>query len=159
MIVLGIDPGFGRCGYGCVKITVGRLEHITHGCIETPTSATHEIRLGLIYDELTQVIHTFRPEACAVEKIFFSQSTTTALRVAESRGVVLLAAERAHIPVREFTPLEVKQALTGFGRAEKRQVAFMVQNLLALPSLPKEDDAVDALAVAITAIHMRVIHS
>ncbi len=158
-VILGIDPGYGRTGYGVVRITHGNPAFLLAGCIETHPGDPLAARLKVIYNELGHIIARTKPDEVALEKLFFAKNTATALRVAETRGVILLLAEERRLPMREFTPLEVKMAVSGYGRAEKRQVQYMVAKLLDLVGAPKPDDAADALAIAITAsAHHKPVH-
>jgi crossover junction endodeoxyribonuclease RuvC len=160
MLTLGIDPGTATTGYGFVRETEdGGLETVVFGVIETPARETPEKRLKLLYDELNKHILLHRPNCCAVEKLFFQRNVTTALAVGQARGVILLAAVQAGLSVAEYTPLEVKQAVVGYGGADKYQVQQMVRALLGLADIPRPDDAADALAVAICHIHSRRIAS
>lgn len=149
-IILGIDPGFGRLGYAILEDRSGRQELLIAKCIETPASMPHAARLRVIADTLEQEIETHRPDIVAIEKLFFTKNQKTAIGVAEARGVALLLAEKSRIPIFECTPLELKIALTGYGKAQKSQVQMMVKTLLRLPAVPKPDDIADAIAVAIT---------
>ena len=154
MLVLGIDPGTAITGYGLVKKGEGDdLTLVTYGAITTSSDWPLSERLRRIYRELTAVIEDQQPTAVAVEELFFSKNVRTALSVGQARGVVLLAAANAGLPIHEYTPLQVKQAITGYGRASKDQVQQMVKMLLALDSVPQPDDAADAIAVAICHIH------
>lgn len=154
MLTLGIDPGTAITGYGLVRETDdGGLETVAFGVIETPSRELPEKRLLLLYDELKKIILLHRPDACAVEKLFFQKNVKTALAVGEARGVVLLAIAQAGMTVAEYTPMEIKQAVVGYGGAEKMQVQQMVKALLGLAQIPKPDDAADALAVAICHLH------
>ncbi|MDD2422049.1 MAG: crossover junction endodeoxyribonuclease RuvC [Heliobacteriaceae bacterium] len=155
MVILGIDPGTARCGYGLVRIEGNRLTVIAQGLISTTPQQPLSSRLLLIFDRLEGLIATYRPQRVAIEELFFSRNTATAMAVGQARGVILLAAARAGLPVSEYKPTEVKQAVTGYGRAEKSQVQAMVRVLLALPELPRPDDVADALAVAICCAHSR----
>lgn len=149
MRVLGIDPGFGRTGYGVIDMVGHRQVAVLYGCVETkPKSPTGE-RLHAIYLAVTGIIREQRPDAVAVEQLFFNRNVTTAFTAAESRGVAVLAAELAGVAQYSYTPMQVKQAVVGYGRADKRQVQEMVRILLGLDRIPKPDDAADALAVAI----------
>ncbi|MDN5345195.1 MAG: crossover junction endodeoxyribonuclease RuvC [Clostridia bacterium] len=150
MLILGIDPGTAIVGYGLVQTAAaGRLQALAWGCIRTPAAEKTSLRLALIYDRLQEIIQGQRPDIMAIEELFFNKNSRTALAVGQARGVVLLAAAHAGLPVYEYTPLEVKQAVTGFGRAPKGQVQRMVQTLLGLKNRPTPDDIADALAVAI----------
>ncbi|MBQ9941328.1 MAG: crossover junction endodeoxyribonuclease RuvC [Clostridia bacterium] len=153
MIILGIDPGIATMGYGIVNFFGNSFNYITCGVITTPAGERVERRLALIYDKLNRIIKTYSPEAMAIEELFFNTNQKTAINVAQARGVALLSAERAGIPVSEYTPLQVKQAVVGYGRAEKHQVMEMTKTILSLPAIPKPDDAADALALAICHSH------
>jgi crossover junction endodeoxyribonuclease RuvC len=154
MVVMGVDPGTARTGYGFLRETgQGNLETLDYGVIETPAGMPLEQRLLLLYQDLKRLILLHQPTSGAVEKLFFQRNVTTAIAVGQGRGVVLLAMAEAGMSVAEFTPLEVKQAVVGYGRAEKKQVQHMVRAILGLADLPKPDDAADALAIAICHIH------
>jgi len=150
-IILGIDPGFGRVGYGAVLYEKKQARCLTYGCITTPAHTPFDERLYTIHTELDTLFKKIQPHRVAVEKIFFYTNKTTAIQVSHARGVILVAAHSHSIPITELTPLQVKQALTGYGRAEKKQIQYMTQKLLHLPSPPKPDDAADALALALCA--------
>lgn len=150
-LALGIDPGTATTGYGLVRIEPdGSLVAVHYGVILTPKESTASARLVMLYDQLRELIDEYHPELAAVEKLFFSRNVTTALAVGQARGVVMLCLEQYGIETFEYTPLEIKQAVAGYGGAQKRQVQEMVRALLALESIPKPDDAADALAIAIT---------
>ena len=153
MLVLGIDPGTAITGYGFVKGEDDDLTLVAYGAITTSSDWPQPERLQRIYQELTAVIEDRQPTAVAVEELFFSKNVRTALSVGQARGVALLAAANAGLPIHEYTPLQVKQAIVGYGRATKDQVQQMVKMLLALDSVPQPDDAADAIAVAICHIH------
>ena len=153
MKILGIDPGTGILGFGVIEILKGKPVLIDAGVIRTPAKEDDAIRLVTIYEELTSVIKETQPDEMSVEKLFFAQNVTTAITVAQARGVVLLAGQQAGLTIAEYTPLQIKQALTGYGRAEKKQIQEMVRVLLGLKSVPKPDDCADALAAALT--HMQ----
>lgn len=153
MIILGIDPGFGRMGYGVISHGSAEPSCVASGCIETAKELNSQKRLYIMNSELEGIIEKVRPHTVAIEKLFFAKNAKTALGVAEMRGIILLLAEKKQIPIREFTPLEIKVAITGYGKATKHQVQYMVQKLLHLQTLPKSDDAADALAIAITAAY------
>jgi crossover junction endodeoxyribonuclease RuvC len=154
MLVLGIDPGTATTGFGLVQESLrGDLELVDYGTILTPAGMDQEKRLVLLYDRLKELILLHRPEAGAVEKLFFRRNVTTAISVGQARGVILLALAQAGVSVAEYTPMEVKQAVSGYGGADKKQVQVMVQALLQMKELPKPDDAADALAIAITHQH------
>ena len=153
MLVLGIDPGTAITGYGLVKGEGDDLTLVAYGAITTSSDWPLPERLQRIYRELTALIEDQQPTAVAVEELFFSKNVRTALSVGQARGVALLAAANAGLPIHEYTPLQVKQAIAGYGRATKDQVQQMVRMLLALDSVPQPDDAADAIAVAICHIH------
>ncbi len=158
MIILGIDPGIGRMGWGVIKIQDSTLRRSSgqeckvqsYGCIETPAGGAIEQRLLQIHEQLEKIIKKEKPEALAVEELFFNTNAKTAFVVGQARGVVLLTAAQKNLSVAIYTPLQVKMALTGYGRAEKNQIGQMVKVLLKLPAIPKPDDTADALAVALT---------
>jgi crossover junction endodeoxyribonuclease RuvC len=153
MLVLGIDPGTAITGYGLVKGEGDDLTLVAYGAITTSSDWPLPERLQRIYQELTALIEDRQPTAAAVEELFFSKNVRTALSVGQARGVALLAAANARLSIHEYTPLQVKQAIAGYGRATKDQVQQMVKMLLALDSVPQPDDAADAIAVAICHIH------
>ena len=153
MLVMGIDPGTAITGYGLVREDAGELLLITCGTITTTAGQPMPERLATIHGEVTGLIDQHHPEAVAVEQLFFSRNVRTALAVGQARGVVLLAAADRDVPVWEYTPLQVKQAVVGYGRAEKSQVQEMVRLILKLDSIPRPDDAADAVAVAVCHIH------
>ena len=147
--ILGIDPGIATVGFGVIDAQRGVLQYVSCGVISTPAHTSLSSRLDQIYADVEELIATFRPDALSVEELFFNTNITTGIAVAHGRGVILLAAYRNGIPVYEYTPLQVKQAVVGYGRAEKRQVIDMVQRILRMPAPAKPDDASDALALAI----------
>lgn len=149
MIILGIDPGTATTGYGVIEKKGQKHKIIECGCIQTPAKTPLHDRLDAIYDELLEIIEKHSPDHMAVEELFFATNAKTAIAVGQARGVVLLAGKKKSLSVFEYTPLEVKMALTGYGRADKRQIQEMVKVLLSLPEIPKPDDAADALAIAI----------
>ena len=149
MIILGIDPGLAIVGWGVVDYRAGKFKTLAYGAIRTPAGTRTEERLAGIWRDLNAVIERYRPEAMAVEELFFNTNITTGIRVAEARGVVLLCGEQHGVPISEYTPLQVKQAVVGYGRAEKKQVIAMVTSILGLKEPPKPDDTADALAIAI----------
>jgi crossover junction endodeoxyribonuclease RuvC len=154
MLVVGIDPGTARTGYGFVREnSQGDLEVIDFGVIETPAHESQEKRLLQLYTELHTLFLLHRPESGAVEKLFFQRNVTTAIAVGQARGVVLLAMAEQAIPIGEYTPMEIKQSVVGYGGADKAQVQQMVKAILNLKVIPKPDDAADALAVAICHLH------
>ena len=153
MIILGIDPGLAIVGWGVIESVRGNIRPIAFGAITTPAHTEIESRLLMIQNDLEQIINKYKPEEMAVEELFFNTNTTTAILVAEARGVILLAARMSGIQIAEYTPLQVKQAVVGYGRAEKKQVIVMVTSLLNLPAPPKPDDTADALAIAVCHAH------
>lgn len=156
VIVLGVDPGLATSGYGVVhERRDGSLEALTYGVIETPKGEPLAQRLAALHKQLQALIAAWQPDAAAIEALFFATNARTAMSVGQARGVVLLTLHQAGLPIAEYTPLQVKQAVSGYGQADKQQVQRMVQLLLGLPSIPQPDDAADALAVAITHLHHR----
>jgi len=154
MIVIGIDPGTATTGYGIIEEDpAGRLSVITYGTILTDSCETIEKRLQIIYQEISIIINLHRPDSGAVEKLYFQKNVTNAIAVGQARGVLLLALANAGIRVAEYTPNEVKQSVSGYGAADKKQVQQMVKTVLNLLEIPKPDDAADALAVAICHLH------
>lgn len=150
MRILGIDPGTGILGFGVIDIDDhGKMQLVDAGVIRTPVNEEDAIRLLTIFDELSDIIMQNKPQAMAVEKLFFAQNITTAMTVAQARGVVLLLGQQNGLDLYEYTPLQIKQAITGYGKADKKQMQEMVRVLLALKEVPKPDDAADALAAAI----------
>ncbi len=147
--ILGIDPGFGRLGFGVIDVKGNRHTVVEYGCIETEPHMSTGPRLQRIYEGVSGVIRERRPDAMGIEQLFFSRNVTTALVASEARGVVVLAAQIAGVPQFDYTPMQVKQAVAGYGRADKQQVQEMVRVLLGLSVRPKPDDAADALAVAL----------
>ena len=155
-LALGIDPGTATTGYGLVRTEPdGSLVAVKYGVLLTPKESTASARLVMLYDQLRDVLDEYKPQLAAVEKLFFARNVTTALAVGQARGVVMLAIEQAGIEVFEYTPKEVKNAVAGYGGADKRQVQEMVRALLQLDSIPKPDDAADALAIAITHLNTK----
>ncbi|MDO8512938.1 MAG: crossover junction endodeoxyribonuclease RuvC [bacterium] len=159
MRILGIDPGTGRMGFGVVDFDRQKAHLVKYGCISTPAHTAISDRLVIIFTEIKQIIDKFKPDVIAVEKLFFAKNVTTVMSVGEAMGVVILLAALAKVPIVEFTPLQVKQALTGYGRAEKGQIQKMVQVILNMEELPRPDDAADALAIAITCSSSARSHS
>ena len=151
--VLGIDPGYAIVGWGVVEYMGNRFAPVDFGAVTTDAGRPFEERLAAGYDGICEVIHRTHPEALAIEKLFYQHNQTTVIGVAEARGVILLAAAQAGLPVYEYTPMRVKQAVTGYGKAVKKQVQEMTRILLHLPAVPKPDDTADALAMAITFCH------
>ena len=151
--MLGIDPGYAIVGWGVVDYGGNRFTPVDFGAVTTDAGRPFEERLAAVYDGVCGVIHRTRPQVLAIEKLFYQQNQTTVIGVAEARGVILLAAAQAGLPVYEYTPMQVKQAVTGYGKAVKKQVQEMTRILLHLPAVPKPDDTADALAMAITFCH------
>lgn len=150
MRILGIDPGTGILGFGVIEVSGDKAVLVDAGVIRTPVKEDDAIRLQTIYEELSDIIASSKPDEMAVEKLYFSQNVTTAMSVAQARGVVLLAGKQAGLAIHEYTPQQIKQALTGYGKAEKKQIQEMVRIVLKLQNVPKPDDCADALATAIT---------
>lgn len=150
MRILGIDPGTGILGFGVIEAGAGKTQLVDAGVIRTPVHEDDAVRLQTIYEELMDIITGTNPKAMSVEKLFFTRNITTAMTVSQARGVVLLAGKQAGLELFEYTPLQIKQAITGYGRADKKQIQEMVRVLLGLNEIPKPDDAADALAAAIT---------
>jgi crossover junction endodeoxyribonuclease RuvC len=155
MIILGIDPGTAITGWGLIQKRENKLSLIDYGCIRTEAHLAQSKRLVIIYQELGKLLRKSKPKAFATEKLFFFKNLKTAISVAQSQGVILLAAQKAKVPIFEYTPLQVKQAMSGYGRADKKQVQKMVKILLKLDKIPQPDDAADALALAICHAHTR----
>lgn len=150
MRILGIDPGTGILGFGVIDAQPGgKVSLVDGGVIRTPVKQADSLRLETIYDELTEIIKQHKPDVMSVEKLFFAQNVTTAMSVSQARGVVLLCGVQNGLTLFEYTPLQIKQAITGYGKADKKQVQEMVRIVLKLEQVPKPDDAADALAAAI----------
>ena len=156
MRILGIDPGTGILGFGVIDSTKGKVQLVDAGVIRTPVHEDDAVRLLTIYEELTDIIAQTHPEMMSVEKLFFSRNVTTAMTVAQARGVVLLCGMQAGIQIAEYTPMQIKLAITGYGKADKKQMQEMVRVILGLKEIPKPDDAADAIAAALT--HAQFIH-
>lgn len=150
MIIMGIDPGTATTGWGVIKVIANIPSFIDVGVITTPKTKSDSARLLIIYKDIVTLLKKYQPDTVAVERIFFNTNVTTALTVGQARGVTLLAIEQRKIAVESYTPLQIKMALTGYGRADKKQMQKMIQTILKLPSIPRPDDAADALAIAIT---------
>ena len=164
MSIFGIDPGYAIVGWGVLRYERGRFTPLAFGAVETPAGMEFSRRLEIIYSELTALFARHKPDALAVEKLYFKNNQKTAIDVAQARGVILLAAKQSGVPLYEYTPLQVKSAVTGYGKAEKPQVMEMTRRLLRLAAVPKPDDTADALAIAIchgqsggTALKRRII--
>lgn len=149
MRILGIDPGYATIGYGIIEFNNFKFKTVAYGAVTTTPDKAFCDRLCDIFDDITTIIEKYQPECLSIEKLYFNTNTATAIDVAQARGVVLLAARKCNIDIYEYTPLQVKQSITGYGRAQKHQVMEMVKNLLQLESVPKPDDTADALALAI----------
>ena len=155
-LALGIDPGTATTGYGLVRLAQeGSLVAVSFGVITTPKDSPAPARLEMLYEELSALLKEHKPDTAAVEKLFFQSNVKTAIAVGQARGVVLLSLQQAGVEVFEYTPNEVKQAVAGYGSADKRQVQEMVRTLLGLPEIPRPDDAADALAIAITHLNTK----
>ncbi len=150
MRILGIDPGIGRMGWAVIETKNQELSTKNYGCIETEPNSEITGRLFAIYDEVCSIIEEYKPDALAIEDLFFAKNAKTAFAVGQARGVVLLASAQKKLSVGIYTPLQVKMAVAGYGRAEKRQIGLMVKATLHLKEIPKPDDAADALAIALT---------
>ncbi|MDO8682388.1 MAG: crossover junction endodeoxyribonuclease RuvC [Armatimonadota bacterium] len=153
MIILGIDPGTAITGYGVLNKIGDRLETLAYGAVLTSSKTPAPERLKSIYEQLDKIIETYRPETLVIERLFFAKNERTALAVGRASGVVLLLAAQRGLQTVEYTPLEVKMAVVGYGRADKKQVQFMIQKILGLPEQPKPDDVADALALAVCHAH------
>jgi crossover junction endodeoxyribonuclease RuvC len=150
MRILGIDPGTGILGFGVIQINKGKSQLVDAGVIRTPVKEDDAVRLLTIYEELTDIIAANKPEIMSVEKLFFARNVTTAMTVAQARGVVLLCGMQAGMTIFEYTPMQIKQAITGYGKADKKQMQEMVRIHLNLSETPKPDDCADAIAAALT---------
>ena len=150
MRIIGIDPGTGILGFGVIEVTNGKMKIVDAGVITTPAHTPLDVRLEDIFDSLTEIIAQTKPDFMSIEKLFFSQNVTTAMSVSHARGVAMLAGRKGGLPITEYTPLQIKQTVTGYGKADKKQVQEMVRIQLGLTSIPKPDDCADALAAAIT---------
>ena len=155
MVIIGIDPGYAIVGIGVVEYVGNKFRTLEYGAITTPADMSTVDRLKKIYDELTMYLEKYKPDAVAIEELFFNSNQKTAINVAQARGVILVAVRNKNIPICEYTPLQVKQAIAGYGKADKKQVQFMIKTMLKLKDVPKPDDAADALAIAITHYNYR----
>ena len=153
MIILGVDPGYAIVGIGVIEYKGNRFRMLEYGAITTPAGMPTPQRLQKIYQEMVRYLHKYQPDAVAVEELFFNSNQKTAITVAQARGVIIISVVNAGIPLYEYTPLQIKQAVTGYGRADKQQIQNMVKMLLNLTVIPKPDDAADALAAAICHAH------
>ncbi len=150
MIILGIDPGFAIVGYGVIEAVGGNFKVVDYGAINTPKTESLPVRLAMIEEGMNKLLEKYKPDAVSVEELFFTNNITTGIAVAEARGVILLTAVKGCGRLYEYTPMQIKQAITGYGRADKHQMQQMTKILLGLKEIPKPDDAADALAVALT---------
>ena len=153
MLVLGIDPGTAITGFGLIETDGWRSVAVKYGCIRTEAKSPMPERLGIIYQSLAEIFRSYRPDMFAIEKLFFAGNANSAMQVGEARGVAILAAYHAGLEVHEYTPLQVKQAVAGYGKADKNQVQQMIKALLHLQEIPRPNDAADALAVALCHAH------
>ena len=153
MRILGIDPGYAIVGYGVVDYAKNRFSVVGYGAITTKAKTPFEDRLSVIYNDMLEVIEKYKPDCLSIEKLYFNTNSTTAIDVAQARGVILLSARQHGVPIFEYTPLQVKQSVVGYGRAEKKQVQEMTRVILKLEKIPKPDDTADALAMAICHAH------
>lgn len=153
MRILGIDPGFAITGYSVIEYIGNKFKLITAGAIETKAGTPFPERLAKIYDDLNNIIEEYNPEAMSIEELFFNNNIKTGIKVAEARGIVVLVGHKRNLPIFEYTPLQVKQAVVGYGRAEKKQVQKMVQSILKVDKIPKLDDITDSMAIAICHAH------
>lgn len=149
MRILGIDPGYAIVGYGALEFDNVRFNVVNYGAITTAPETPFDRRLVEIYNDMNEVLELFKPDCMSIEKLYFNTNITTGIDVAHARGVIMLAAAQRGIPIYEYTPLQVKVAVTGYGHADKHQVQEMVKNILRLKAVPKPDDTADALAIAI----------
>ena len=149
MRILGIDPGYGITGFGVIESERGQSQLLHCGAITTPAGMEFPARLEIIYEDMRKLLETVKPDAVAIEELFFGQNVTTGIGVAQSRGVILLAIRQADVPIFQYKPMQVKQAVVGYGNATKRQVQDMTKRLLRLEKMPKPDDAADAIAIAL----------
>lgn len=150
MVVLGVDPGLATLGWGVLKSDRGRFETVDYGVVLTPKEESLPVRLAMLEEGVNELIDKYHPDEIALEELFFNNNITTGINVAQARGVILLTCVKKCGRLYEYTPLQIKQALTGYGRADKKQMQIMVKTLLRLDNIPKPDDAADALAVALT---------
>lgn len=149
LVILGIDPGYAIVGWGLVEFKNNSYRPLRYGAIITEADTDFNKRLEIVHNDLCEIITTFKPDAMSIERLYFTSNQKTAIMVAEARGVILLAGQKNNLPIYEYTPLQVKTAVTGYGKAKKPQVMEMTRRLLKLPEVPKPDDTADALAIAI----------
>lgn len=153
MRIIGIDPGYAIVGFGIIEYENGRFKVIDYGAVTTDAGTDFNQRLKTIYSDVSQILDIYKPECLAIEKLYFQNNQKTAIDVAEARGVILLSAVQRNLYIGEYTPLEVKNSITGYGRAVKKQVQEMTKRILKLPRIPKPDDTADALAIAVCHAH------
>lgn len=158
MIILGIDPGYATVGYGVIEYNGNSFKTIDYGAVTSPPNTSFPRRLEMVYDGICELCDRFKPDAVSVEELFFNTNLKTGIAVSHGRGVILLAVQKCKVPFFEYTPLQVKQSVVGYGRAEKKQVMLMTKSLLGLERVPKPDDAADALALAICHAHSAKSH-
>ena len=149
MVILGIDPGYATTGFGLISSEQGKYTLLQYGTVTTPPELTFPQRLNMLFEDITRLLEVTKPEAVAVEELFWGHNITTGIGVSHGRGVILLAIERAGVPLFEYTPMQVKQAVVGYGKAEKRQVMDMTRRFLHMEKMPRPDDAADAIAIAL----------
>ncbi|HUW68063.1 MAG TPA: crossover junction endodeoxyribonuclease RuvC [Candidatus Nanoarchaeia archaeon] len=154
MIIIGIDPGLATVGFGVIEKVEEKIIPVSYGCIRTSAEKQTSERLLEIYNEIKTLFEKYDPQIVAIEKLFFNKNVTSAMSVSEARGVILLAAQQKHKHIFEYTPAQIKQAITGTGRADKRQMQEMIKRLLGLDELPRPDDAADGLSIALCHIHI-----
>ena len=159
MIIIGIDPGYAIVGIGVVEYAGNKFRTLEYNAITTPAGMNTVARLKKIYDEMELYIEKYKPDCISIEELFFNSNQKTAINVAQARGVLLVAAANHNIPISEYTPLQVKQSVTGYGRAQKQQIQQMVKMILGLNAIPKPDDAADALALAICHAHSNIMNN
>ena len=153
MVILGIDPGYATVGYGVIEYNGRGFRTLDYGAVTSPPGVPFQRRLEMIYEGVNELIGRFKPDAVSVEELFFNTNLKTGIAVAHARGVILLAVQKSGVPFFEYTPLQVKQSVVGYGRAVKKQVQEMTKNILNLAAVPKPDDTADALAIAICHAH------
>lgn len=153
MRIIGIDPGYAIVGFGIIEYENSKFKTVDYGAIITEAGTDFNRRLRTIYEDICQILDIYKPESLAIEKLYFQNNQKTAIDVAEARGVILLAATQRNLLIREYTPLEVKKSITGYGQAVKKQVQEMTKRVLHLPEIPKPDDTADALAIAVCHAH------
>lgn len=149
MRIVGIDPGYAICGFGVIEYDGKNLQVVDYGTFSTPSGTPFPERLLIIHQGMEQLLFSYKPDVIAVEELFFSRNTTTAMGTGQARGVIVLSAALHKLPIYEYKPMQVKKAVSGYGKADKKQVQLMVKTLLNLPAVPEPDDAADALAIAI----------